>query len=347
VTALPTDGPAHGVGVDADENGWVAAMRAGDFDRAWAINDRDLALLCQTSQPKHQGPRHLQRIWRREELRGKRVLVRCYHGLGDTIQFIRFMPSLRRIAREVLVWCQPEVLALIERVDGVDRAMPLHDGTPDVPFDVDIEIMEIPHAIRAGRSEFEMPRPYLRLASRHRSQRRRPDGPLLIGLVWEVGDWDKRRAVPAALLKRLDVGGVQLRSFQRGTAANAATYIGAADFSTPDLETLGQRIGDLDVLVCVDTMVAHLAGALGCETWIMLQADCDWRWPRGGSKTYWYSSARLFHQPGCGDWSTVVEDIRSALQARLAAQNARRPNPFEEIDPHHAEVAERRPSAAP
>src|SRR3954462_8938717 len=76
-------------------------MRAGEFERAWAINDRDLAMIAYP--PKHTGPRHLQRIWRGEELRGKDVLVRCYHGLGDTIQFLRFMRPLRDVARRVTV----------------------------------------------------------------------------------------------------------------------------------------------------------------------------------------------------------------------------------------------------
>ncbi|MBV9531256.1 MAG: hypothetical protein JO283_09340, partial [Bradyrhizobium sp.] len=129
--------------------GWIAAMRAGDFARAWQISDCDLAAVRRKDPPKHEGPRHRQRIWRGEPLRSRRVLVRCYHGLGDTIQFARFLSPLRQIASEVILWCQPELLSVMATVDGVDRILPLHDGTPDLDFDVDIEIMEIPHAIRA------------------------------------------------------------------------------------------------------------------------------------------------------------------------------------------------------
>ncbi|MGY3468250.1 hypothetical protein ACVW0I_005121 [Bradyrhizobium sp. LM6.11] len=136
-------------------------MRAGDFERAWAINDRDLTMLAYP--PKHTGPRHLQRIWRGEDLTGKHVLVRCYHGLGDTIQFLRFMRPLRDIARSVAVWCQSELLPLVQRAAGVDRAFALHDGAPDVDFEVDIEIMEVPHAIKARREHVEMRAPYVSL----------------------------------------------------------------------------------------------------------------------------------------------------------------------------------------
>lgn len=72
---------------------------------------------------------------------------------------------------------------------------------------------------------------------------------------------------------------------------------------------------DLDVVVCVDTLVAHLSGALGCETWIMLHSDCDWRLLRGGSKTFWYPTARLFHQQVAGGWCDVIDEIPSALLA--------------------------------
>ncbi|WP_245286615.1 hypothetical protein [Bradyrhizobium sp. ARR65] len=291
-------------------------MRRGDFERAWEMTDRDLAALCPSGRGKHEGPRHEQRIWRGEDLYGKRVLVRCYHGLGDTIQFIRFARPLREIAREVIVWCQPELVTLVSRVDGVDRILPLHDGAADVDFDVDIEIMEIPHAIRAKREQVRLRGPYLTLSRPVRRIHKRADD-LAIGLLWSVGDWDKRRALPSAELRRLDIPGVRLFSLQRGAAAKAANEIGAIDISTPDLETLARRLLALDLVICPDTMIAHLSAALGCETWILLHCDCDWRWPSSGSTSFWYPSARLFHQATAGDWRTVIDEVRCAIISRL------------------------------
>src|SRR3954463_7045406 len=209
---------------DADGD-WVSAMRGGDFKRAWSITDRDVTAVCRGGGNKHKGPRHLQRIWQGEELRDRRVLVRCYHGLGDTIQFARFLPPLAERVRELTVWCQPELLPLIERLEGVDHAIPLHDGTPHADFEVDIEIMEIPHALRAGRDLIEMRRPYLTLPPRDMPERRGRET-LSVGLVWEVGDWDKPRAIPAPLLKRLRGSGITLFSLQRGPAREAAAEIG-------------------------------------------------------------------------------------------------------------------------
>jgi hypothetical protein len=300
---------------EPDGNGWVAAMRAGDFAAAWTIADRDLARLCKDGPPKHEGPRHLQRIWRGEQLAGRSVLVRCYHGLGDTIQFARFLPALKEIAHEVTVWCQSPLVGIVARVPGVDRVIALHDGAPEVTFDVDIEIMELPHALHAGRDLVEMRSPYL--TSVHPRSAPSREEPYAAGLVWRVGDWDKRREVPASTLRRLALPGIQLFSLQRDAPACDVASIGAVDISTPDVEVLASRLQNLDLVISVDTMVAHLAAALGRETWIMLHADCDWRWPAAGSRGYWYPHARLFRQHALGDWSNVIAEIRAALQSRV------------------------------
>lgn len=288
-------------------------MRAGDLAHAWEISDRDLVTVAHP--PKHAGPRHLQRIWRGEPLEGRHVLVRCYHGLGDTIQFLRFLPAFGEIARSLTVWCQPELLLLVARTAGVDRAIPLHDGAPEVEFDTDIEIMEVPHAVRAGRELVEIRAPYLTLPEVAIPPLDSKRG-LAVGLVWEVGNWDKRRAVPVRLLRQLADAEVTLYSLQRGASPGELAEIGARDISTPDIAALGHLIRQLDLLICVDTMVAHLAGALGCEAWVLLHADCDWRWPSSGSGSFWYPSLRLFHQVTPGDWESVMAEVCAALRAR-------------------------------
>ncbi len=296
---------------------WIDAMRSGNFAGAWAVADRDLATLRLADPAKHAGPRHLQRIWRGEELRDKHVLVRCYHGLGDTIQFIRFMPPLRRIARRVTVWCQPELLPIVRLIEGVDNAIPLHDGTPDEEFDVDIEVMEVPHAIKVARSEVEIETPYIRLPPNSTATLPEHRCALAVGLVWEVGQWDKRRAIPAGMLRRLSIEGVDLCSLQRGEGAVGRHEAHATDISTADICQLGRLLQQLDLLICVDTMVAHLAGALGRRAWVLLHSDCDWRWPTRGSSTFWYPSLRLFHQQSPGNWADVIEEVRLALAEQV------------------------------
>jgi hypothetical protein len=315
--------PPAAAGRDGSGPGeWIAAMRAGDFAHAWEIGDRDLAAERRGVLAKHEGPRHLQRIWRGEPLHGRRVLVRCYHGLGDTIQFARFLSPLRAVAAEVILWCQPELLCLMAGVDGVDRVLPLHDGTPEVDFDVDVEIMEIPHAIRAWRRQVEMRGPYLK-AARNDALEKAASGGFSIGLVWDVGDWDRRRVIPPQLLEQLSHPGVQLYSLQRGGGRDAAAKIGAIDISTPHIDLLANRLQMLDLCVCPDTMVAHLSAALGRETWIMLHSDCDWRWPASGDRTFWYPTVRLFRQRVPGGWHDVVADVSTAIAERTGRSQRR------------------------
>jgi hypothetical protein len=189
--------------------GWTSALRAGSFERAWRISDLSLRDYCASGAAKHTGERHLQRIWRGEDLAGKRVLVRCYHGLGDTIQFIRLAKPLRAVASEVIVWAQPELIPLLRGAEGVDRLIPLHDGTPDV----DIEIMELAHALRVTTDIIQPSAAYV---CRPMRPARRDPSAFSVGLVWEAGNWDRRRCVPLELLGRLaSETGARLLSLQQ------------------------------------------------------------------------------------------------------------------------------------
>lgn len=297
---------------------WMAAMRRGDFDRAWDVSDAVLRDRLASAHTQWHLPRHLQGVWNGTPLAGKRVLIRCYHGLGDTIQFIRFASPLRRIAREVIVWAQPALLELVAATPGVDRVLPLHNGSPDVDYDVDIEIMELPHALRARPDTIPMEIPYVFPPSGPRL----PLGPEFnVGIVWEAGDWDPRRSVPAHMIARLrNVSGVRLHSLQRGPARSSAVEITDSDISTSHVAAAATRLQQLDLVVCVDTMIAHLAGAIGVPVWVLLHAHCDWRW-MDKSESVWYPTMELFRQTVSGDWMSVIETIQSRL-VQTSALNA-------------------------
>jgi hypothetical protein len=303
------------------EDPWTAAMRRGDFDAAWRISDRILqerrGLTC------WHWPRHEQFVWTGELLAGKRVLVRCYHGLGDTIQFIRLAAPLRRIAREVVVWAQPALMPLVAGAPGVDRVLPLHDGVPEVDYDADVEIMELAHALRVTPDDLAGHVPYLS-----------PPQPapcvaadataLRVGIVWEAGGWDRRRSLPASFVRDLAaVQGIRLCSLQVGPARCEAEALGLPDLAHDDVAQAAARMRALDLIISVDTMAAHLAGALGVPVWTLLHADCDWRWMRDRSDSPWYPTMRLVRQRVPGDWPSVVKEMRAAL-AELAAPRGKK-----------------------
>jgi len=144
---------------------WSHLIRHGAFEEAWQISDA--VLQSRAGKPCWHWPRHYQYIWDGTPLQGKRVLVRCYHGLGDTIQFIRYAPLIKRIAKKVIVWAQPSLIPLVETVEGIDQILPLHDGTPEVAFDVDVESMELPHIFRTTLATIPATIPYLHAAPKN------------------------------------------------------------------------------------------------------------------------------------------------------------------------------------
>jgi hypothetical protein len=291
------------------------AMRRHDFEHAWTIADGALERRRASGQVCYHWPRHLQSVWDGTALANKRVLIRCYHGLGDTIQFIRFVPAVRELAREVIVWVQPALVGLVGSVRGVDRVLPLHDGTPEVDYDIDIELMEVLHALRVDARSIPADVPYLFPPSTVRPAAELADAPRpRVGIVWQAGDWDRRRSIPTLLIAAL-VAGADARFFslQYGPAAAELTPPGPPDIGNADVSTTAANVRELDLVISVDTMMAHLAGALGIKTWTLLHADHDWRWTMSGSTSIWYPTMQLFRQPAPGDWTRVLAQVRSAL----------------------------------
>jgi hypothetical protein len=297
---------------------WQAAMRAGDFGRAWEISAE---IRRRRNGRKHEGPRHLQAIWDGTPLNGKRVLVRCYHGLGDTIQFIRYAPLVRAVAAEVIWWVQPQLMPLLADVRGVDRLLALHDGTPEADFDVDVELMELPQVFRTTLETIPADVPYLAT----RQSRRRTHGQLHVGLVWAAGDWDRARNLSEDALREIaGVKGVRWHPLQNGPARSQWPFpLAATTRDAGGVEELAAVMAALDLVISVDSMPAHLAGALGRPTWTLLKADADWRWMERRTDSPWYPTMRLFRQLTAGDWGPVVTEVTAALKNLVRARETR------------------------
>lgn len=285
-------------------------MRRGDFPRAWRISDRVLAQRV-VEGPDTTHPRHQQWIWDGRPLAGQRVLVRCYHGLGDTIMGARFLPRVAALARELTVWAQPALIPLLATLPGSGRLLPLHEGAPDMEYDVQVEVTEIPHALRVTLNTLPADVPYLAVPAAPRLS-----GDFSVGVVAESGDWDPRRSMPPELLAPLaKVPGVAVYSLRPGPCPP-----GAQDASSADLLVAAARVRALDLVITVDTMMAHLAGALGVPTWTLLHRHADWRWMQPDRvDSPWYPTMRLFWQAQPGDWGPVAQQIRAALRGAVGA----------------------------
>jgi hypothetical protein len=303
---------------------WMQAMRQGDFAAAWEISDA--ALRSRAGIPGGHLPRHLQYLWDGTPLQGKRVLVRCYHGLGDTIQFIRYAPLIGAVAAEVIVWAQPALLELLRGMPGIGRFLSLHDGAPEADYDMDVEIMELPHIFRSTLATLPADVPYLHAAPVARfgsgaSHR------LAVGLIWQAGTWDERRSVPLSRLVAScrAIPGVTLHALQRGEGlAEWRSDFGPVSGSDR-VEEAASVMQALDLVISVDSFPAHLAGALGRPVWTLLHSAADWRWLQDRDDSPWYPTMRLFRQTHPGEWEAVIDRVARELQrlARAAPQPER------------------------
>jgi len=296
---------------ETETNTWMYHMQQGNFEAAWKRSDLDLQVRAGKS--CWHLPRHFQHIWDGTPLSGKRVLVRCYHGLGDTIQFIRYMPLLKEIAAEVIVWAQSPLIPLLQTVAGIDQLLPLHDGTPEVKYDVDVEIMELPHIFRTTLASIPHKVPYLQTEPKLLYP---GSTQLVVGLVWQAGDWDERRSVPFTYLKSIfKIPGITIYILQANAPAAGwqegyGVYLG--NYSLHDYAAI---IKGLDLMITVDSMPAHLAGALGIPVWTLLHADPDWRWLENRDDSPWYPTMRLFRQNQPGNWESVITRVITGLKS--------------------------------
>lgn len=284
-------------------------MRAGRWEEAWRIKDAQMAM--RRDEACWHWPRHEQYAWRGDAIDNQRVLVRCYHGLGDTIQFIRYMPMLRERAREVMVWIQPKLIPLVAGVKGIDRLLPLHEGAPQADFDVDIEIMELPHVFRTTILLIPSHVPYLHASPLPMPQDRRRAA---VGLVWRAGEWDARRSIPYAALGRLfAIDGAEWFILQPD--ARASGWPGDVGQWPGELNLLdyARAVRAMDLLITIDSMPAHMAGALGIPVWTLLPDDPDWRWMLDREDSPWYPTMRLFRPHRAGDWDDVIERVGERL----------------------------------
>lgn len=283
-------------------------MRRGDFAAAWEISD--IVLQSRVGKPCTDLPRYMQWVWNGESLARKRVLIRCYHGLGDTIQFIRYAPLVKGIAKEVTVQAQPELLPLLGTMSGIDCLVPYDIAATELCHDVDVEAMELPHIFRTTLQSIPAEIPYLR-AERVSSANHN----LAVGVVWSAGDWDPERSIPASLLTPLAaVSGVELHVFQVGSALAERRDWKAVIPEWTDLAEEAALIRGLNLMISVDSMPAHLAGALGTPVWLLLKREADWRWLEGREDSPWYPTMRLFRQTRAGEWEAVIARVTSELE---------------------------------
>lgn len=316
---------AEYLGASADEcsgGRWQIFMLEGNMLSAWKEADAIRA----------RGGKDAHRLWDGSELSGKRIILRCLHGYGDTIQMLRYIPQILQIAEKVIFQVQPKLVSLVNSLNfaGDQRLKVITWGQccplEKQSWDAQIEIMELPYLFRTQTSDLPILSNYLRLPTSEIERAHTAMGETKqprIGLVWSAGEWNPDRALPAELFcsllrfplefwslvdceKRKEINELRIDAFMKD-----ANVVGEGILS------LSAVIANLSLVITTDTLSAHLAGAIGVPVWLMLPSTADWRWMHAIDTCPWYPSMRIFRQSSPNQWSTVLESVSHELQTRV------------------------------
>lgn len=284
-------------------------------------------------------PRHLAGLeWRGEDLRGKRLLLYAEQGFGDTIQFARFVARLADRDADIALEVQPALYGLLQTLAGPRRIIRQGESLP--VHDFHLPLMSLPALLRLEAADIPVEIPYLRAepARVESWARRLPQGEFRIGIAWQgnpKAEFDRRRSIPLAAFEPLGrIPGVRLISLQNHHGMNQLAGLPAGmqvDRPGPDFDAGPDSFLDtaavmthLDLIITCDTVIAHLAGALGRPVWIVIRDWLDWRWLADRTDTPWYPTARLFRQGPAPGWSEAMGEVAAAL-APLVLQTTHRP----------------------
>ena len=299
-----------------------ALLTAGRFGEGWAEFEHRRAdpaiarsLLDLSGQP-----------WRGEDLAGRTLVLRCEQGLGDTIQFARYVPILAGLGAAVYLVGPARLAHLLSGLAGL--AGFVADDVFPPPADFYAPLLSVPYLLK--ETSVRVAEPYLAADPDRAAQwQRRLDGMAgrpRIGIAWQGNpayEMDYLRSVPgehmADLIRGLDA---RFLILQRGEVTQLVRDAGAIDLG-PDVDRdaafvdTAAIMANLDLVITSDTAMAHLAGALGCPAWVLLPSAPDWRWRLQGAQCDWYASLRLIRQPRPNDWAGAVAAARAALTSQV------------------------------
>ena len=306
----------------------MTLLLAGDFPAGWPEYE------CRLQIPAHQHryswhePQHL---WDGQPFPGQTLVVYAEQGLGDCIQFCRFLPFVKALGGTTVLCAPPSLVPILQSLAGVDAIIPGDSAGPSRPLRLRwaIPVMSLPYLFRTTLATIPDCTPYLHVPAdyRHKWQLllspHRHSSLQRIGFVFSsANDIQVKSCALAHWAPLFSLPGLQWYSLQKGSAA-VSEASAAAPFD--QIIDLSGHIGDfadtaalleqLDLLITIDTSVAHLAGALGKPTWLLLPFSADWRWLLGRSDSPWYPSFRLFRQLVPGQWPAVIETVRQQLSS--------------------------------
>lgn len=263
-------------------------------------------------------------MWNGEDLPSRRILIHTEQGFGDAIQFVRYVPLVAKRGAKVILECQAPLARLFESLDGVGELVVR--GAPLPPFDCHLPLLSLPRIFSTTLENIPCDIPYLK-ASPSIAKELPPASKVgfKVGLVWAGNPEhlnDQNRSISLRVLRPLfDSSSISFYSLQLGALAaqlkQDAALARVTDLSPflRDFATTAAAIDGMDLVISVDTSVAHLAGALGKPVWLLLPYAPDWRWMLGRDDSPWYPTMRLFRQDKLGDWTGIIGKVSAELRS--------------------------------
>ena len=264
-------------------------------------------------------------LWDGSELKNKTILVYMEQGFGDAIQFVRYLPQVKSRGGRVILVCHPLVQRLFKTARGADQVIPENHPLP--AFDYHISLMSLPAIFQTDTDTIPSETPYLsipltppesldNIIDQHKQL-------FNVGFVWAgnpANKHDQDRSIPMHMFSCLSrVKGIKMFSLQKNRPANPSPLFDFIDLSPyiHDFSDTAYAISKLNLIISVDTAVAHLAGAIHHPIWVLLPKVPDWRWLLDRTDSPWYPTIRLFRQKDFDNWSDVFIDVIRALYNRL------------------------------
>jgi hypothetical protein len=260
--------------------------------------------------------------WTGKPFQQQTLLITAEQGLGDTIQFIRYAPLVKARGGIVIVECQTPLADLLKSCPSIDQIVA--SGQPLPHYDWHVSLMSLPRIFQTTLETIPSEVPYLRPL--HPVQRK-PGKTLQVGLVWAGSPKHQRDRTRSCRFKELlplfETEGIQWVSLQKEIPLSDRAPVDVSEHlkqvSLDDFAATAEQALNLDLVISVDTSVAHLAGALNVPVWILLARASDWRWLLDRDDSPWYPSARLFRQRQAGDWNEVIRQVREELKRKVVS----------------------------
>jgi len=269
-----------------------------------------------------------QPLWRGEPLEGSRILLHCEQGMGDTLQFVRYVPLVAARGGKVILEVQPRLHRLLSQTPGAAEVICRDEALPEV--DWQCPLLSLPLALETELSTIPAPIPYVRPDPLEVEtwRQRLPGNTLRVGIAWAgnaMHPHELWRSIPLEQLAPLtNLEGATFYSLQMGAPSEQMKQLGTRvrlidlQDEQKDFADTAAIVANLDLVISIDTSVAHLAGAMGEPVWVILSKSADWRWMLEREDSPWYPTARLFRQSILGNWQEVVARVERELRDLIA-----------------------------